>query len=142
MEDRLSVTFDDNLVDESAICVSRVVNGKTHILKMELGKQADILHLLLTQQTAKAKIDNTNETLDKMRAEIETMSGDVETIANVLAIFNKYKEGNEMNVREWLNAILDKAADDINKLKKVSDGNKVYVSINEVFDIIDKYRKE
>jgi len=141
MEDRLSVTFDDNLVDESAICVSRVVNGKTHILKMELGKQADILHLLLTQQTAKAEIDNTNETLDKMRSEIETMSGDIETIANVLTIFNKYKEGNEQK-REWLNAILDKVADDVNKLKKVSDGTKVYVSINEVFDIIDKYRKE
>lgn len=47
-----------------------------------------------------------------------------------------------MNEREWLNAILDKASDDINKLKKVSDGHKVYVSINEVFDILDKYRKE
>ena len=47
-----------------------------------------------------------------------------------------------MNEREWLNAILDKVADDVNKLKKVSDGTKVYVSINEVFDIIDKYRKE
>jgi hypothetical protein len=34
---------------------------------------------------------------------------------------------------------LDKIADDINKLKKVS-GDKVYVSINDVFDVIDKYR--
>ena len=34
---------------------------------------------------------------------------------------------------------LEKIADDINKLKKVS-GDRVYVAINDVFDVIDKYR--
>lgn len=145
----LTVLYDKDLDGhgEAGICISNMVNGKTCIMKMELGEQANILYRLLTEQMKKAEIkkeskESANKTLDKIRAEINSMSGDVETIANVLAIFNKYKEGNEMNVREWLNAILDKAADDINKLKKVSDGNKVYVSINEVFDIIDKYRKE
>ena len=36
--------------------------------------------------------------------------------------------------------VLDKISDEINKLKKVSDGNKVYVGINDVLGIIDKYR--
>jgi nanoRNase/pAp phosphatase (c-di-AMP/oligoRNAs hydrolase) len=34
---------------------------------------------------------------------------------------------------------LNNIADDINKLKKVA-GNRVYVAINDVFDVIDKYR--
>ena len=36
--------------------------------------------------------------------------------------------------------VLEQISDEINKLKKVSDGSKVYVGINDVFDIIDKYR--
>ena len=35
---------------------------------------------------------------------------------------------------------LEQISDEINKLKKVSDGSKVYVGINDVFDIIDKYK--
>ena len=35
---------------------------------------------------------------------------------------------------------LDKIAGDINKLKKVG-GDRVYVAINDVFDVIDKYRE-
>lgn len=35
---------------------------------------------------------------------------------------------------------LEQISDEVNKLKKVSDGNKVYVGINDVLDIIDKYR--
>ena len=35
---------------------------------------------------------------------------------------------------------LEQIRDEVNKLKKVSDGNKVYVGINDVLDIIDKYR--
>lgn len=54
--DILTVTFDSSLDDEAAICVSRVVNGKVVVLKMELGEQADILYHLLTEQTAKAEI--------------------------------------------------------------------------------------
>ena len=54
--DTLTVTFDSSVDDEAGICVSRVVNGKTNILKMELGEQADILYYLLTNQTAKAEI--------------------------------------------------------------------------------------
>lgn len=33
--------------------------------------------------------------LDKMRAEIKTMSGDIETIADALQIIDKYREGSE-----------------------------------------------
>ena len=35
--------------------------------------------------------------------------------------------------------VLEEIKDEVNKLKKVSDGNKVYVGINDVFDIIDKH---
>ena len=40
------------------------------------------------------------------------------------------------------NAVLEQISDEVNKLKKVSNGNKVYVGINDVFDIIDKYKAE
>ena len=56
ISDTLTVTFDSSLDDEAGICVSRVVNGKIVVLKMELGEQADILYHLLTEQTAKAEI--------------------------------------------------------------------------------------
>ncbi len=54
--DTLTVTFDSSLDDEAGICISRVVNGKVSILKMELGVQADILYHLLTEQMTKAAI--------------------------------------------------------------------------------------
>ena len=54
VSDILTVTFDSSLDDEAGICVSRVVNGKVVVLKMELGEQADILYHLLTEQTTKA----------------------------------------------------------------------------------------
>ena len=54
--DMLTVTFDSSSHDEAEICVSRVVNGKVVVLKMELGEQANILYDLLTEQTAKAEI--------------------------------------------------------------------------------------
>lgn len=54
--DTLMVTFDNRLDDESGMCVSRVVNGKIIVLKVELGEQAEILYHLLTEQTAKAGI--------------------------------------------------------------------------------------
>ena len=41
---------------------------------------------------------------------------------------------------EYHRLTLEQINNEINKLKKVSDGNKVYISINDVFDIIDKYR--
>ena len=56
VSDILTVTFDSSLDDEAGICVSRVVNGKVVVLKMELGEQADILYHLLTEQTTKAEI--------------------------------------------------------------------------------------
>lgn len=59
--DTLTVTFDSNLEDEIGICVSRVVNGKVVVLKMELGEQADILYHLLTEQTTKAEIKAESE---------------------------------------------------------------------------------
>lgn len=56
ISDILTVTFDRNSYDEPGICVSRVVNGKVVVLKMELGEQADILYHLLTEQMTKAEI--------------------------------------------------------------------------------------
>ena len=67
VSDTLTVTFDNSLDDEVGICVSRVVNGKIVILKMELGEQADILYRLLTEQMTKAEIKTKSE--DKERKE-------------------------------------------------------------------------
>jgi len=61
VSDTLTVTFDSSLDDEAGICVSRVVNGKTFVLKIELGEQADILYHLLTEQMAKAEIKTESE---------------------------------------------------------------------------------
>lgn len=36
--------------------------------------------------------------------------------------------------------MLEQITNEVNKLKKVSDGNKMYVGINDVFNVIDKYR--
>lgn len=54
--DVLTVTFDSSLDDKAGICVSKVVNGKIVILKAEIGKQANILYQLLTEQMTKAEI--------------------------------------------------------------------------------------
>ena len=72
VSDTLTVTFDSSLNDKAGICVSRVVNGKIVVLKMELGEQADILYYLLTEQTAKAEI----------KAEFEPQESEVEEADN------------------------------------------------------------
>ena len=59
--DTLTVTFDSSLDDEAAICVSRVIDEKVVVLKMELGEQADILYYLLTEQMTKAEIKAESE---------------------------------------------------------------------------------
>ena len=56
ISDVLTVTFDNSLKDESALCVSRKRGEKIDVLKMELGEQADILYHLLTEQMTKAEI--------------------------------------------------------------------------------------
>lgn len=61
VSDTLTVTFDSSLDDEAGICVSRVVNGKVAVLKIELGEQANILYRLLTEQTTKAEIKAESE---------------------------------------------------------------------------------
>ena len=61
VSDTLTVTFDSSLDDEAGMCVSRVVNGKVVVLKMELGEQADILYHLLTEQMTKAEIKAESE---------------------------------------------------------------------------------
>ena len=61
ISDTLTVTFDSSLDDEAGICISRVVNGKVSVLKIELGEQAEILYYLLTEQTAKAGIKAESE---------------------------------------------------------------------------------
>ena len=56
LSDVLTVSFDSGLNEESALCVVREHGGKTVMLKMELGEQADILYRLLTEQMTKAEI--------------------------------------------------------------------------------------
>jgi len=56
ISDVLTVSFDSGLKDESALCVTRKCEGKTIMLKMELGEQADILYHLLTEQMTKTEI--------------------------------------------------------------------------------------
>ena len=61
LSDRLTVIFDSGLDDESELCVSRLVNGKIEVLKIEIGEQADILYHLLTDQMTKAEIKAESE---------------------------------------------------------------------------------
>ena len=61
ISDVLTVTFSSGLTDESALCVTRRYGDKIIMLKMELGKQADILYHLLTEQMAKAEINAESE---------------------------------------------------------------------------------
>jgi len=61
ISDVLTVSFDNGLKDESALCVTRKYMGKTIMLKMELGEQADILYRLLTEQMTKAEIKAESE---------------------------------------------------------------------------------
>lgn len=59
--DILTVSFDNGLKDESALCVTRKCGEKITMLKMELGEQADILYRLLTEQMTKAEIKAESE---------------------------------------------------------------------------------
>lgn len=59
--DILIVSFDNTSKDETALCVSRKCGEKTVVLKMELGKQANILYRLLTEQMTKAEIKSESE---------------------------------------------------------------------------------
>ena len=61
ISDVLTVSFDNELKDESALCVSRRCGEKIVVLKMELGAQADILYRLLTEQMTKAEIKAEDE---------------------------------------------------------------------------------
>ena len=56
MSDVLTVSFDNGLEDEPALCVARKHGEKIIVLKMELGEQANILYHLLTEQMTKAEI--------------------------------------------------------------------------------------
>lgn len=61
VSDVLTVVFDSSLDDEAGLCVSREVNGKIKVLKIEIGEQADILYHLLTEQMTKAEIKAESE---------------------------------------------------------------------------------
>ena len=61
ISDILTVSFDNGLKDESALCVTRKYGEKIIMLKMELGEQADILYHLLTEQMTKAEIKAKSE---------------------------------------------------------------------------------
>ena len=56
ISDILTVSFDNSLKDESALCVTRKFGDRIIVTKMELGEQADILYRLLTEQMTKAVI--------------------------------------------------------------------------------------
>lgn len=64
ISDVLTVSFCNGLKDESALCVTRKYGGKTIMLKMELGEQADILYRLLTEQMTKAEIKSESEVME------------------------------------------------------------------------------
>lgn len=54
MEDYLQVVFDRSENDEPGLCVTRKdADGNFHIVKMELGEQAEMLYRLLTNQDVK-----------------------------------------------------------------------------------------
>ena len=61
ISDVLTVSFDNGLNDEPALCVTRKYGEKIIMLKMELGEQADILYHLLTEQMTKAEIKAESE---------------------------------------------------------------------------------
>ena len=61
VSDILTDAFYSSLDDEAGMCISREVNGKIVVLKMELGEQADILYHLLTEQMTKAEIKTESE---------------------------------------------------------------------------------
>lgn len=72
------------------------------------------------------------------KVEIDGKTYCVETlIYTVKRLTKEVKTSAELH--RW---VLEKIVDEVNKLKKVSDGNSVYVGINDVFDIIDKYKTE
>ena len=56
LSDILTVSFDNELKDESTLCVTRICEDRITVLKMEFGKQALTLYHLLTNQMAKAEI--------------------------------------------------------------------------------------
>ena len=69
--DVLMVSFDGGSNDESALCVTRKCGEKTIVLKMELGKQAEILYHLLTGPT-------TNDVMEAMFKAIAEKSKELE----------------------------------------------------------------
>ena len=71
ISDILMVTFSRSLDDDAVMCVSRVVDEKIVVLKMELREQADILYHLLTEQTAKAEITQLEKVLEDIKTEIQ-----------------------------------------------------------------------
>lgn len=70
--DILTVYFDTESKDESALCVSRKYKGKIIMLKMELGEQADILYHLLTEQMTKAEIKEESKSKEKQKQEYKS----------------------------------------------------------------------
>lgn len=90
ISDVLTVTFDNGLKDEAALCVSRKRGEKIDVLKMELGEQADILYHLLTEQMTKAEIKAESE-IEKRRPCINNEDG-CEEWAGCPCIYYKAKK--------------------------------------------------
>lgn len=61
VSDILTVSFDNGVNDEAALCITRKQDDRIVMLKMELGEQADILYHLLTEQMVKAEIKESED---------------------------------------------------------------------------------
>lgn len=53
--DVLHIDYEPKCIYEALICITRIKDGDTTILKMELGEQAKLIHKLLTDQSVKIK---------------------------------------------------------------------------------------
>ena len=107
IEDTLTVTFTNGLNDESGICISRVNNGTTHVLKMELGEQADILYRLLTEQATKTEFCISREEVIKL-LEKEDWADTVEGVLALPPVQPRRKSGHwkwELASNGWANHI-------------------------------------
>ena len=63
-------------------------NRRSEVLERESKSEWQKDHEIL-----KAYSDGANGVLDEIRAEVKSMSGDIETLSDVLQIINKYKAG-------------------------------------------------
>ena len=148
--DILTVYFDSNLEDESALYVSRKHGENIIILKMELGEQADILYHLLTEQMTRVEIEaesedkNMTEQWQELKETITELRDNdgTGTQQEVCKFLVNYMEVLEKQMQE---PILDKIRAEIEKQKeeRCFDDDDMFVyrtGLNDALYIIDKYK--